>query len=121
MLEKVIEDWTTSEPAVAVVCQKSYLKFRLFGTRGLLDKSLQSVDGVGDPAMTSDPIFIPGPTFLSRLRQAIFSNTKKKESGVICLLECIVGKKSHEAYHYVFVDGNVFNGTVHLNWQNLTG
>ncbi|GFX90071.1 uncharacterized protein TNCV_2420551 [Trichonephila clavipes] len=31
MLEKVIEnwtpDWTTSEPAVAVLCQKSYLKF----------------------------------------------------------------------------------------------
>ncbi|GFV67564.1 transposable element Tcb1 transposase [Trichonephila clavipes] len=31
MLEKVIEigrpDWTTSEPAVAVICQKSYLKF----------------------------------------------------------------------------------------------
>ncbi|GFU56228.1 DUF4817 domain-containing protein [Trichonephila clavipes] len=26
MLEKVIEDWTTSEPAVAVLCQKSYLK-----------------------------------------------------------------------------------------------
>ncbi|GFS88856.1 uncharacterized protein TNCV_3569541 [Trichonephila clavipes] len=27
MLEKVIENWTTSEPAVAVLCQKSYLKF----------------------------------------------------------------------------------------------
>ncbi|GFW34346.1 hypothetical protein TNCV_220721 [Trichonephila clavipes] len=31
MLEKVIKigrpDWTTSEPAVAVICQKSYLKF----------------------------------------------------------------------------------------------
>ncbi|GFV37682.1 uncharacterized protein TNCV_2707971 [Trichonephila clavipes] len=26
MLEKVIENWTTSEPAVAVLCQKSYLK-----------------------------------------------------------------------------------------------
>ncbi|GFW85976.1 hypothetical protein TNCV_1967841 [Trichonephila clavipes] len=26
MLEKVIENWTTSEPAVAVICQKSYLK-----------------------------------------------------------------------------------------------
>ncbi|GFW02330.1 transposable element Tc3 transposase [Trichonephila clavipes] len=26
MLEKVIEDWTTSEPAVTVLCQKSYLK-----------------------------------------------------------------------------------------------
>ncbi|GFW20407.1 uncharacterized protein TNCV_4546741 [Trichonephila clavipes] len=26
MLEKVIEDWTTSEPAVLVICQKSYLK-----------------------------------------------------------------------------------------------
>ncbi|GFV32474.1 uncharacterized protein TNCV_1677601 [Trichonephila clavipes] len=26
MYEKVIEDWTTSEPAVAVICQKSYLK-----------------------------------------------------------------------------------------------
>ncbi|GFX91131.1 hypothetical protein TNCV_4857201 [Trichonephila clavipes] len=34
MLEKVIEnwtspDWTTSEPAVAVLCQKSYLKYNL--------------------------------------------------------------------------------------------
>ncbi|GFV87427.1 transposable element Tc3 transposase [Trichonephila clavipes] len=27
MLEKVIENWTTSEPAVAVLCQKSYLKY----------------------------------------------------------------------------------------------
>ncbi|GFT88499.1 putative transposable element [Trichonephila clavipes] len=26
MLEKVIENWTTSEPAVAVLCQRSYLK-----------------------------------------------------------------------------------------------
>ncbi|GFT53387.1 transposable element Tc3 transposase [Trichonephila clavipes] len=26
MLEKVIENWTTSEPAVADLCQKSYLK-----------------------------------------------------------------------------------------------
>ncbi|GFX23277.1 hypothetical protein TNCV_4560591 [Trichonephila clavipes] len=26
MSEKVIENWTTSEPAVAVLCQKSYLK-----------------------------------------------------------------------------------------------
>ncbi|GFS65874.1 DUF4817 domain-containing protein [Trichonephila clavipes] len=26
MLEKVIENWTTSKPAVAVLCQKSYLK-----------------------------------------------------------------------------------------------
>ncbi|GFY18363.1 hypothetical protein TNCV_2395931 [Trichonephila clavipes] len=26
MLEKVIENWTTSEPAMAVLCQKSYLK-----------------------------------------------------------------------------------------------
>ncbi|GFT74595.1 uncharacterized protein TNCV_3776201 [Trichonephila clavipes] len=26
MLEKVIENWTTSEPAVVVLCQKSYLK-----------------------------------------------------------------------------------------------
>ncbi|GFT48373.1 hypothetical protein TNCV_4709152 [Trichonephila clavipes] len=26
ILEKVIENWTTSEPAVAVLCQKSYLK-----------------------------------------------------------------------------------------------
>ncbi|GFX32930.1 transposable element Tcb1 transposase [Trichonephila clavipes] len=26
MLEKVIENWTTSEPAVAVICQKSHLK-----------------------------------------------------------------------------------------------
>ncbi|GFX55400.1 uncharacterized protein TNCV_2980081 [Trichonephila clavipes] len=26
MLEKVIENWPTSEPAVAVICQKSYLK-----------------------------------------------------------------------------------------------
>ncbi|GFW15838.1 hypothetical protein TNCV_1545721 [Trichonephila clavipes] len=26
MLEKVIENWTTYEPAVAVICQKSYLK-----------------------------------------------------------------------------------------------
>ncbi|GFU01003.1 transposable element Tc3 transposase [Trichonephila clavipes] len=26
MLEKVIENWTTSEPVVAVLCQKSYLK-----------------------------------------------------------------------------------------------
>ncbi|GFU25124.1 DUF4817 domain-containing protein [Trichonephila clavipes] len=26
MLEKVIENWTTSKPAVAVICQKSYLK-----------------------------------------------------------------------------------------------
>ncbi|GFT38085.1 transposable element Tc3 transposase [Trichonephila clavipes] len=26
MLEKVIENWTTSEPAVAVLCQKSYFK-----------------------------------------------------------------------------------------------
>ncbi|GFV62254.1 uncharacterized protein TNCV_985181 [Trichonephila clavipes] len=26
MLEKVFENWTTSEPAVAVLCQKSYLK-----------------------------------------------------------------------------------------------
>ncbi|GFW23857.1 transposase [Trichonephila clavipes] len=26
MLEKVIENWTTSEPAVSVLCQKSYLK-----------------------------------------------------------------------------------------------
>ncbi|GFW46108.1 uncharacterized protein TNCV_3277251 [Trichonephila clavipes] len=26
MLEKVIENWTTSEPTVAVLCQKSYLK-----------------------------------------------------------------------------------------------
>ncbi|GFV77504.1 uncharacterized protein TNCV_1070331 [Trichonephila clavipes] len=32
MLEKVIENWTTSELAVAVLCQKSYLK----STRGLL-------------------------------------------------------------------------------------
>ncbi|GFS49447.1 hypothetical protein TNCV_2411611 [Trichonephila clavipes] len=28
MLEKVIENWTTCEPAVAVLCQKSYLKFK---------------------------------------------------------------------------------------------
>ncbi|GFV10825.1 putative transposable element [Trichonephila clavipes] len=28
MLEKVIENWTTSEPAVAVPCQKSYLKYQ---------------------------------------------------------------------------------------------
>ncbi|GFS65186.1 DUF4817 domain-containing protein [Trichonephila clavipes] len=27
MLEKVIENWTTSEPTVAVLCQKSYLKY----------------------------------------------------------------------------------------------
>ncbi|GFX52699.1 putative DD41D transposase [Trichonephila clavipes] len=33
MLEKVIENWTTFEPAVAVLCQKSYLKF-CFGKRG---------------------------------------------------------------------------------------
>ncbi|GFY16645.1 uncharacterized protein TNCV_2787711 [Trichonephila clavipes] len=26
MLEKVIENWSISEPAVAVICQKSYLK-----------------------------------------------------------------------------------------------
>ncbi|GFV14618.1 putative LOC100569746 [Trichonephila clavipes] len=26
MLEKVIENWTTSEPAMAVLCQKSYIK-----------------------------------------------------------------------------------------------
>ncbi|GFY05131.1 uncharacterized protein TNCV_3270031 [Trichonephila clavipes] len=26
MLEKVIKNWTTTEPAVAVLCQKSYLK-----------------------------------------------------------------------------------------------
>ncbi|GFV42999.1 putative transposable element [Trichonephila clavipes] len=31
MLEKVIENWTISEPAVAVICQKSYLKCN--GTR----------------------------------------------------------------------------------------
>ncbi|GFX30099.1 hypothetical protein TNCV_2618101 [Trichonephila clavipes] len=29
MLEKVIENWTTSEPAVAVLCQISYLKYNL--------------------------------------------------------------------------------------------
>ncbi|GFV96850.1 hypothetical protein TNCV_4350631 [Trichonephila clavipes] len=42
MLEKVIENWTTSEPAVAVLCQKSYLKWLPLACWGNLKRGASS-------------------------------------------------------------------------------
>ncbi|GFW12212.1 putative transposable element [Trichonephila clavipes] len=59
MLEKVIEnwtsDWTTSEPAVAVLCQKSYIKFNheTCYTSRLLPSSSQKVCFDKDNGKTS--------------------------------------------------------------------